>query len=440
MRVSLIVPPMPFGWTPVAPPVLEYLGALTKMVMPDAELRLIDGSAAPVSENDIDADLVGISLITATAVAGYRLADGLRNKGIDVVLGGIHPTARPEEAREHADSVVVGEAESVWADVLKDASNGQLKPLYFGQPLNLDGLPLPLHGCLEGKYRFRAVSTMRGCPYNCTFCSVKQFFGKTIRYRPIEEVVKEVEAIPGNIYFISDENIWAGNIQRAIDVFTALRGTNKKWLGFGSLGVAESDKWDHLLKAARESGLVFLWVGWETFTDEGLKRYRANRKMGRNREEAIKRIKDCGIDITLSVMLGGRADTLDDFDRTVEVADRLGVSIHPSLVVPYPGTKLYEEYEPFLMKDRGWDFYTGDRAVFEHPLPGMAPEAREEKFYDVSIQLLSLKRTFKHLLDIPLSGFPTAHIVSMMTQLPIRHGMRKAYEKWKGTRAAEGRK
>ncbi len=431
MKICLIKPPMPFGWTPVAPPVLEYLGALTKQAMPEAELHLIDGSATPVIPENLDFDLVGISCLTATAVPGYRIADGFRKKGVRVVIGGLHASALPLEAKQHADAVVVGEAESVWPEVLRDAKNNSLKPFYYGEQLPLDNLPTPLYGHLKGKYRFRGVFTSRGCPFNCSFCSVKQFFGAKIRQRPIADVVRDVEAIPDKIYMNGDENVWAGNAERVIELFTALKDTKKKWLGFGSLGAVQSPAGDRLLKAARESGLITLWVGWEAVSDEALRVYQAQAKLGKDREEAIRKIKDNGIDVSLFVMLGGRADTMDDFERLIEVADRLGVSIHPALLVPYPSTRLYEEYEPYIMKDKGWEYYTGSYALFEHPLPDMTPEARERKFYEVSLELLNLKRLFKHLTEIPLSVFPSSHMISLMSQLPVRHGMKKAYEEWK---------
>jgi hypothetical protein len=106
------------------------------------------------------------------------------------------------------------------------------------------------------------------------------------------------------------------------------------------------------------------------------------------------------------------------------------VSIHPSLAVPYPGTRLYEEYEPYIMKDRGWEYYTGAYALFDHPLQDMTPEARERQFYTVSLELLSLKRLLWHLTRIPLSVFPASHMISLMSQLPVRKGMKKAYEAW----------
>jgi radical SAM superfamily enzyme YgiQ (UPF0313 family) len=249
-------------------------------------------------------------------------------------------------------------------------------------------------------------------------------------------VVEEIETCVGNIYLNADENIWVGNAQRAIDLFTALRGSKKRWFGYGDLRTVQTSLGDRLLKAAKESGLVSLWVGWETFSSEGLKMYNAAEKMGRDREEAIRKVKGHGIDVTLSVMLGGRTDTLADFERTVEEADRLGVHVHPALLVPYPGTELYEQYKPYLFKDKGWEFYDGAHAVYEHPLPEMTPEAREEKFYQVSLKLLSLGRLFGHLFDIPLTGFPTTHIASLMRQLPVRRGMKLAYREWQRTAKA----
>ena len=105
--------------------------------------------------------------------------------------------------------------------------------------------------------------------------------------------------------------------------------------------------------------------------------------------------------------------------------------MHPSLLVPYPGTELRQQYEPYLYKDLGWEYYTGAYALFEHPDPDMTPEVREEQFYESSLELLSLWRIISHMRHVPLSGFPYAHILSLMNQLPVRTGMKIAYEKWK---------
>ncbi|MDA8241077.1 MAG: radical SAM protein [Nitrospiraceae bacterium] len=430
MKVTLISPAFPFsGRVPMVPPVLEYLGALTLKEAPDAEVTLIDANVNEPAPEQIEADLVGISAMTATVTWAYAFSDALRGLGKKVALGGIHPTALPQEAKEHADAVVVGEAESVWRQVLNDVSRGNLKPFYHGERIPLDGLPLPLAGALKGPYHFRAVFTARGCPYRCSFCSVRKFFGDTIRYRPIDSVAEEVEKCAGKVYFNGDDNIWGGDIKRSIELFTELsRGSKKYWYGFGDLRAPQGREGENMLKAARKSGLFSVWAGWETSSSEGLKGYRASAKQGTNREEAIRRIKDHGINVTLFVVLGGRSDTRDDFNYALELSERLGVGIHPVLLTPLPGTELYDEYKPYLFREKGWDNYTGVNAVFDHPT--MTAREREEAFYQTSLSLLSWKRIWKHLLDTPRGGFPMNHLLLLMEKVPMRRAMRKAYRGW----------
>ena len=435
MKLAIIFPPLPFGWAPIAPPILEYLAALTRRFDPSIEIRLISASATPEAFDTLECDLAAISILTPTAVPGYRIAEKLRLKGIKVVFGGFHASAMPEEAKSYGDAVVIGEAETAWPQLLRDFSAGRMKPFYHGEHLVLDDLPTPIYGMLKGKEQFRIVNTSRGCPYNCTFCSVKPFMGADIRFRPIDHVVRDVAAIPEKMYINGDENIWwQGFEQRAIDMFTALKGSGKKWMGFGSLRPVLTPAGSRMLNAARESGMLTAWVGWDAISDDALTAYKADGKVGVDRERAIRTLKDHGIDVSLFYMLGGREDSLDDFKRSVELCDRLGVSMHPSLLVPYPGTELARQYEPYIYKGLGWEYYTGAYALFEHPDPAMTAEVREEYFHKTFLELLSLPRVLKHMLRIPLAGFPHAHIISLMSQLPIRKGVRIAYEEWQANK------
>ncbi len=443
MKLAIIFPPLPFGWAPIAPPILEYLAALSRRADQNIEIELISASADPDAVEKLECDLAAVSLLTPTAVPGYRIAEQLRKRGIKIVFGGMHASAMPEEAKSHGDAVVIGEAESVWPEVLRDFRAGRMKPFYKGEQIELNDLPTPLYGLLQGKRRhqFRIVNTSRGCPYNCTFCSVKPFWGGKIRFRPIEHVVRDVALIPEKMYINGDENIWwTGQEQRAIDLFTALRGSGRKWMGFGSLRPVLSPAGKRMLNAARESGMLTVWVGWDAMTDDGLKAYHADGKIGVDREAAIRTIRDHGIDVSIFYMLGSREDSLEDFKRSVELCDRLGVSMHPSLVVPYPGTKLRQEYEPYLYKGLGWEYYTGAYALFDHPDPAMTPEVREELFYETSLDVLRLRRLLKHMFRIPRRAFPHAHILSIMSQIPVRIGYKRAYEKWKVDRNMIGEK
>lgn len=418
MKICLIDPPLPYSSPPLAPLILEYLGGLTQREMPDAEIELLDPKFRPFSIDKIEADLVGICgsrIVTLPWV--YNTADTLRKRGRQVVLGGFNPSAMPEEAQKHADAVVIGEAESVWHEVLADARNRQLKPFYHGRPLPLENLPPPIR--LPG-YKFHGIFTMRGCSYGCRFCALTGLYGRAHRYRPIGDVVKEVDALSEKFYWNTDGNVWGGNINRAIELFTALKGSNKKWFGFGDLKAVGTSAGDKLVKAARESGLLSLWLGCEEkFTGT----------LEKNKIEAVKKLKDNGIDPILAVILGKRTDNADDFDRIVHLADKMGIMIHPWLLVPYPGTELYEEYKPFLLKDGQWKFYDGAHALFSHP--HMSAEQREEKFFSIVFELFSLKRVFRHLFEIPLEVFPGGHFAFLMREFPIRKGMRAAYRKWR---------
>jgi radical SAM superfamily enzyme YgiQ (UPF0313 family) len=432
MRISLVSPELPFsGRVPLVPPILEYLGALTLREAPSAELELVDANVTPADPARLKGDLVGISVWTATAPWAYRFADAARAAGKKVVLGGIHATAMPEEAAAHADAVVTGEAESVWGEVLADVRAGRLRARYHGEPRPLDGLPTPIDARLPGPYRFRAFFTMRGCPYACAFCSVHAFFGREVRYRPVGEVAAEIEARAGRVWFDGDDNIWGADPDRAVALFDALAaGTRRAWYGFGDLRSVQVPHGERLLRAARRSGLFSVWVGWESDSAHALSALGAAGKQGRDRVEAVKRMQGHGIDVVLFVVLGAREDGAGAFERTLELADRLDVGVHPVLLTPLPGTEVHRRYAPHLLPGLGWEAFTGVRAVFEHPDPELTPLRREAAYHELCRELYRPSRILRRLSGISLRGFPRTHLLSLMKQLPMRRALRKARDAW----------
>lgn len=432
MRITFITPP--FGAKgaksnsiPMAPPVLEYLATLTLHVRPDTQITLIDANREDFSADFIDADLVIFSSLTPQAPWVYRMADLLRKKGMKVIMGGMHVTVLPEEGKLHADSVVVGEAESVWGRVLEDAEKGRLAPFYYGERLSLEGLPKKVRGLLKSDYRFDSFFTSRGCPYHCTFCSVRRFFGDTVRYRPIRDVVEEISSSPKQVLMNIDDNIWGLDIDRSIELFKEISkgAKGKYWFGQGDLITVQKKKGDELLKWANLSGLTGVMVGWESSNIDSLEEYNAKTKQGKDRIDAIKKIRDYGIDVTLFIIVGGRNDDPSDYEGVLELCDRYALSAHPVMLTPYPGTELYDAYKEYLIEGLDWDDIDGNTALFRHDDPRMTPENRKQATLWLWESLYTWPRILRRIKKISRKGFPGAHINSLMMQWAYKRAFGK---------------
>ena len=417
---------------PIAPPVLEYLAGLTELVAPDVEVELIDANRQDLDLDALDSDLVGITVLTPQAPWAYSTADLIRKSGCKVVLGGMHVTVLPEEAGAHADSLVLGEAEGVWGQVIEDFKAGSLKPVYNGPQTDLAGLPRPKKGLLKTRYPMGSFFTARGCPFKCKYCSVYKFFGNNIRHRPIDEVVEEVAKSPYWMFWNVDDNIWGAGLDRSIrlyiELYRELSGMRKWWIGSGDLVTVQHSRGEELLKTARRSGLTLVMVGWETENVESLKEWNALLKQGSARHDAVRKIKDHGIDVMMFLMMGGRKDTPDDYKRALDVCDSLDVMAHPMQVTPFPGTELYDEYKPYLIPGKGWEFYNGNRAVFDHENPEMSPEKREQALFWLRAEALSPGRIIKRLFSLGLKGFPMTHVTSALIQIPMSRAFREIKE------------
>ena len=423
MKLLLISPP--FGekgqmsrGLPIAPPVLEYMAGLTRKLRPDVQVQLLDANKEVFDPSTADADLIGFTVLTPQAPWVYRTSDALRAHGKTVILGGMHVTALPEEAAKHADALVLGESENIWKELLSDAENNRLKPVYNGGFSDLAGLPHPVTNLWNTRYVYGYFQTSRGCPFTCTFCSVHKFFGGKVRMRPIDDVVAEVAASKRHLFWGIDDNIWGVNVERSIELYAEMAKTirGKWWFGSGDIRSVQHPRSHELLTNARRAGLTAVLVGWESNNQSSLEEYKAVTKQGRERRDAIKKIRDYGIEVMLFIMVGGRQDVQADFDGILTLCDELKVSAHPVMTTPFPGTELYELYKPHLIPGLDWDSFDGNHATFEHP--SMTPLEREDAIVQLRADLFTVPKILTRLSQISYKGFPMSHITSWMVQFP----------------------
>ncbi len=319
------------------------------------EVRFLDDRLEEVSYQPAP-DLVGITVTTYTAHRSYQIADRFRAVGAKVVLGGHHPTLRPEEASQHASSVIVGEAEGLWKDVLSDFHRDNLKERYqLPEKPDLNSIPRPDRSIFQGKNYLpvKMVETTRGCPHNCSFCSVSSFFGRGYRHRPIEAVVEEVNDLDGRLVFFVDDNI-VGDFNYAKSLFRELRGSKTRWFGQTDISMARDEE---LLKLMKQSGCVGTLIGFESLDDENLKAINKSWNKNLSYDEAVDRIHNKGLTIYGSFITGLDGDTPETVDRIYEFALRKKfLAANFNVLTPYPGTRLYREFqeEGRLLYDKWW--------------------------------------------------------------------------------------
>jgi radical SAM superfamily enzyme YgiQ (UPF0313 family) len=369
------------------------LHVLASLVPPDVEVSAVDEELADVDFSK-SYDLVGISCMTATANRTYELCDIFRARGSTVVLGGIHPTVLPEEAGAHADAVVIGEAEDSWPALIEDFRGGRLQKFYRGGFPDLSRAPLPRRDLGIDRTVFNAVGleTTRGCPYNCEFCSVTDFYGPRIRHRSIENVVEDVRRSGSKLFLITDDNV-AGHPVYSRELFRALTPLGVTWVGQSSIKLAKDRE---LLELCRKSGCAVLFFGLESVSTDGLQSLRKAYHSVEKTEEAIRIIQDHGIAFHPSIVLGLDTDTPSIFDDTLEFLYRNRIpSVTVNVMTPYPGTRTHrrlEEEGRLLSKD--WYYYDHKSVVFRPK--NMSPEELQEGYRNVVKGFYSLSEIARH--------------------------------------------
>jgi len=343
----------------------------------DVAIEVIDEYVDPIPY-DTDADLVALSAKTSCVTRAYAVADRFRSRGVPVVLGGIHASLRPEEALEHVDYVVVGEAEQTWplfVEAFRTGKAPRLTPAAGFPPM--DQIPVPAWDRIDpGQFLFHQIQTTRGCPFTCRFCSVPDISGSTFRFKPVERVVEEIRALPRSGFlkdrikplYIVDDN-FISRVKYTKDLLRALvplheEGELREWSAETTLNVAHDEE---LLDLFARAGCSTLIIGFESISEATLLDMDKKVNFCLTYQQATERIHERDMSIVGNFIVGFDTDTLSVFRDLLQFVDD-NLILYPffSILTPMPGTKLHEDFKAEGRLDHfDWAFYDTRHVVFE---------------------------------------------------------------------------
>ncbi|MCX6305255.1 MAG: radical SAM protein [Bacteroidetes bacterium] len=325
------------------------LGIVASLTPSDWSVKILDENFREFRYRD--ADLVGITAVTASVNRAYEIAALYREKGIPVVLGGIHGSSLPDEALNYVDSVVIGEAEGSWGRLLDDFTHGTLKKTYTSGLSDMKNALPARHDLFHPGYFFASIQTSRGCPMDCEFCSVPSFNGHQYRLRDPQSVVDEIASVPHPLLYFVDDNIIGYNKSaedHAAAIFEGMiaRNLKKEWFAQASLNIVEKPE---LLKLARRSGCRMLLIGIEAENAEALKdsNKKVNLRLGvGNYKKAFRMIHRQGIAVLGAFIYGMDSDTPEALKNRTRYILSSSVDVtQASVMTPLPGTRLFEKFK-----------------------------------------------------------------------------------------------
>lgn len=385
------------------------LGVLASLTPPDVDISLIDENLKDINYDGAP-DLVGITCLTAVAPRAYEIAKNFRERGAKVVLGGMHPSAMPLEAQQHADCVVVGEAEGVWPRLIEDFKANSLQRFYKGKPPEPGQIATPSRQIFEGQgyYIKGTVQTSRGCPHGCDFCSVQRFFGNKFRFRSVPAVVDEIKSLGAKFIAFVDDNI-AGSHAYAKELFRAITPLKVKYICQATINIARDPE---LLRLMYKSGCRGVFVGFESIAPESLKEVGKSVNVAGKFKEYIKRIHDAGISVEGAFIFGFDNDNRDVFKRTMDfIVDARIDFAQFAILTPFPGTNLAARLEKEnRITTYDWHKYDIAHAVYR-PAKMTAHELEEgrmwaeQQFYSVRSmigRMLTLGKRARYLIPVAI--------------------------------------
>jgi radical SAM superfamily enzyme YgiQ (UPF0313 family) len=387
-----------------APLVLPTLAALTPS---DVEVSLIDENVEPINFNE-KVDLVGITGMTYLISRSYEIADEYRKRGVPVVMGGIHVSGLPEEAIQHSDSVVIGEAEEIWEHIIRDAQKGNLQKFYRAPRFpDLNNSPVPRWDLLKNnKYLYFNIQIGRGCPYNCEFCTVTLFNGRGYRHKPVEKVMEEIDVLQKigkrKGLFFTDDNILS-NSSYIKHIFKQLVNKKVQWWCQASINRLKEDE---MLKLMYDAGCREIFVGFESVSKESLVSMHKN-QINKVEEygETVKKVHSHGIGVFGSFVLGSDGEDETVFKKIEEfIMENNILFAMVNILTPGIGTALRErlEKEERLLAVN-WDRSNGDFVCFKPQL--MSPQLLQQKRDEVVSSIYSYNKIYKRFNGLCKDGF-----------------------------------
>lgn len=371
MRFKFILPSLteaesPF-WRPIKYSLFPPLGlaTLASYLAPDDQAEIVDQHVQQLRLDD-HPDVVAIQVYITNAYRAYQIADHYRSQGCYVILGGLHVTSLPDEAAEHADTIILGPAEEAFPRFLEDLRNKQPQKKYVSQQRTLTGIPPVRRDLLQRNHYLvpNSIVVTRGCPHHCEFCYKDAFYqgGKSFYTQQVDDALAEIDRLPGrHLYFLDDHLL--GNLRFARDLFNNMKGMNRVFQAAATVNsILDGD----LIELAAEAGLRSVFVGFESLNPNNLTQSNKKQNLGRDYDQLTQRLHDLGIMINGSFVFGLDDDDPSVFQHTVDWAVDVGITTSTfHIATPYPGTAFYQNMEQAnRMTTHDWDLFDTRHATY----------------------------------------------------------------------------
>lgn len=398
------------------------LPLLAAMTPGEHEVEVIEEVHHGIIDFDQEVDVVGITIMTQTAIRGYEIANEFKKRGKKVVFGGIHATVLPQEAIMYGDAVVIGEAEEgLWEQVLNDIQTVSLRKFYKLDTFpSIDNYIAPRRNLIKttaGKFGIAPIETSRGCPYQCDFCTVSKSFGVKQRHKSIENVIKDIETIKEKALFFIDDNVTI-NKKYAKELFQRMIPLKKLWVGQASINIV-NDK--DLMKLAYKSGCRGLLIGFESMTESGICKYKKTFGTFKDNVEAVKTLQGNGILTMASFVFGLDGDNTQVFDNTWHFIKKAKPAfLQACSLTPYPGTEVFTRMkkENRILTD-DWSQFDAKKIIIS---PKNMTSEELQKGYT---QIKDLTYSFKSILSRSLP-----HLLSGPSETLLYFSLNNGARKW----------